>query len=360
MREPTSVMEYRWRWVKQQWVSYKAIFYACLLMTVLAFLGQALYEHGQAIATIRITPSAWACFVIATGITLFAFIWTGWVWGWILRDLGHPVSNIWATQIYLTTNIAKYLPSNLVHLYGRTLAATKVDIPFSAASLSVILDTLLMISAGLILGLLNLPRGGLRSATLGLIVVLVVMHPLVLGFLIRWLTRLTAPFIKNKEQKQTPTFQLKRYPWRPLLGEIGIIILRGFGFALIVQSLIPFSIQFMPRLISIFSIGWLSGFITPGIPGGVGVFELTVSRLISTPDSLANGQTISYGLALGSVLLYRLMNTISEVLGAGLASLDANTIITLPIVHLARRGKPSLRRSRRLSNLEKNKGNRPI
>lgn len=327
-------MEQRWRWVKQQWARYKAIVYACLLMAVLAFLGQASYEHWQAIATIQISLSAWASFAIATGITLFAFTWTGWVWGWILEDLGHPVSNVWATQIYLTTNIAKYLPSNLVHLYGRTLAAKTVGIPLTAASLSVILDTLLMIAAGLILGLLSVPRGGLWSAGLGLLAALIIVHPTILRFLIRRLTQLGAVLSQSKVDKSVKSLPLKQYPWRPLLGEIGIIVLRGFGFALTVQALIPVEIEAVPRLISIFSIGWLLGFVTPGVPGGVGIFELTVSQLMIRPGVLTDAPTLSYGLALGSVGLYRLMNTIAEALGAGLAWLDAkqSRTATTPIL----------------------------
>ena len=340
-------MEHRWSWVKQQWASYKALFYAGLLMAVLAFLGQALYEHWQAIAAIRLTVSDWACFAIATGITLFAFTGTGWVWGWILEDLGHPVSNIWATQIYLTTNIAKYLPSNLVHLYGRTLAANAEGIPLAAASLSVILDTLLMMSAGLILGLLSVPRGGLWSAGLGLLAVLVVMHPVVLRRSIRRLSRLTAKLTQQKRRSQAKRFPLKRYPWRPLLGEIGIIILRGLGFVLIVQILFPLEIQAIPRLISIFSIGWLLGFITPGVPGGVGVFELTVSRLMTSPGVLTEDQTISVALALGSVALYRLMNTIAEAMGAGLAWLDHQQASNTPIL------RSNLADKRRLQSISK-------
>lgn len=327
-------MEQRWSWVKQLWASYKSVFFAGLLMAVLAFLGKALFEHWQAIAAIQITLSAWASVAIATGITLFAFTWTGWVWGWILEDLGHPVSNIWATQIYLTTNIAKYLPSNLLHLYGRTLAAQNVGIPLTAASLSVILDTLLMISAGLILGLLSVPQGGLWTAGLGLLAALVIVHPKILRFLIRRLSQLGAVISKSKSKRRPKPFLLKHYPWRPLLGEISIIVLRGLGFALTVQALTPVEIEAIPRLISIFSIGWLLGFVTPGVPGGVGVFELTVCQLMIRPGILTEASTLSYGVALGSVALYRLMNTLAEALGAGLAWLDTkqSQTATTPIL----------------------------
>lgn len=350
-------MEQHWSWVKQYWASYKAIFYACLLTTVLAFLGKAVYEHWQAISAIQVSLSAWACFAIATGITLFAFIWTGWIWGWILEDLGYPVSNVWATQIYLTTNIAKYLPSNLIHLYGRTLAVKTVGVPLSTASLSVILDTLLMIAAGLILGLLSVPRGGFGAAGLGLLAALILVHPTPLHFLLQHLARLRRRISKSQRPQQV-TLLLRQYPWRPLLGEIGVIALRGLGFALTVQALLPINLAAVPRLISIFSIGWLLGFVTPGVPGGVGVFELTVSQLMIQPGVLTEGQPLSYGLALGSVALYRLMNTLAEVLGAALAWLDTQNSRTLtsPVLrtsHASRSPKSESQRVRPAPNHDK-------
>lgn len=313
---------YFWKILNKNWYIIKTIIYICLVIGIVLFLGQALYRHWQTFTSIRINLLVWSKFVIATGITLFAFIWTGWVWAWILHDLGHPVNNAWAIQIYLTTNIAKYFPSNLLHFYGRILAAKNESIPVNVASISIILDNFIMLSAGLIIGISSIYDNSKWIIYLGLISVLVAIHPVIFKVLVYQFSQLTHTLFKKQKKVNLKTASLKHYPWRPLIGEIGIITMRGLGFTLIVQSLVPIQIQDIPRLVSIFSFGWLLGLITPGAPGGLGVFELTVSRLMITPGILTNTQSIPYGLALGSVAFYRFMSIVAEVIGASLAWLD--------------------------------------
>lgn len=64
------------------------------------------------------------------------------------------------------------------------------------------------------------------------------------------------------------------------------------------------------------------------------MFELTVCQLMIRPGVLTEASTLSYGVALGSVALYRLMNTLAEALGAGLAWLDTkqSQTATTPIL----------------------------
>ena len=312
-------MQQRWSWLQAQWTRYKHYVYTTVFMAALACLGEALYRHWQAVSAIQITPASWACLAMATGVTLFAVIWTGWVWGWILRDLGHPVSLIWAAQVHLKTNIAKYLPSNLVHFYGRTLGATDIGVPLGPAFLSVILDTMLMAAAGLIVALLSVPRQGLLSAGLGLVTMLVVLHPSILGRIINLLGQRLKRQQPEQEMLQMP---LKRYPLRPLLGELGFVLLKGLGFVLVVVALTPIQLQMVPSLISIYSTGWLLGFVTPGVPGGLGIVELTVSTLLSRPGVLTSEQVLPFGLALAAVGVHRLCNTLAETMGAMLATLD--------------------------------------
>jgi glycosyltransferase 2 family protein len=307
-----------WGWLQQKWTSHKRWIYLFILAAALVFLGKALYSHWQGIASIQITPPAWACLIFATGINLMAFIWTGWVWGWILQDLGQPVNQSWAVQIYLTTNIAKYLPSNLVHLYGRTLATTDIGVPLGPASLSVVLDTLLMAAAGVIVSLLSVPQQQQIFAVLGLIAILVIVHPLVLQRLVKFVPQGS----KNNQPDVSNAIQLQRYPLRPLLGQILFVWVRSLSFIVTLSILTPIDPLLMPKYMSIYSLGWLLGFITPGVPGGIGILELITSTLLSQPGVLTSDQTLSVGLALGAVGIHRLVTTIAEALGAGLATLD--------------------------------------
>ena len=127
-----------------------------ILGGTLFFLAKALEDHWQEVAAIRITAAGWATLAIALGITLLAHIWSGWVWTWILHELNQPVATSQFVQVYLKTNLGKYLPGNVWHYYGRIEAAKTFGVSPRAAILSVLLEPLLMAAAALVTAMLAL------------------------------------------------------------------------------------------------------------------------------------------------------------------------------------------------------------
>ncbi|HEY9697230.1 MAG TPA: YbhN family protein [Trichocoleus sp.] len=288
-----------------------------ILGATLFFLASALHRHWAEITDIRLDRSSLVLLFLSFGVTLLAHIWTGWVWGLILRSLGQPAIGTWAISTYLQTNIAKYLPGNVWHLYGRVVAAKNAGFPAATATLSVLLEPLLMAAAALLIALLS----GLQTyrifQTIGLVFVLAIVHPRILNPLLATVSRL-----KNKERSaevggagerrdaQMST-QISHYPLIPLLGELGFVLLRGGGFLLTLRALTPIAPTDILPSLSGFSIAWLLGLVIPGAPGGIGVFEATTTALLSSQFSAA--------IILGSVALYRLISTLAEAVGAGLA-----------------------------------------
>jgi hypothetical protein len=109
---------------------------------------------------------------------------------------------------------------------------------------------------------------------------------------------------------------LKHYPLKPLVGEVGFVLLRGLGFGLIVSALSPLPKPLWPVVISRFSLAWLAGLIVPGAPGGLGVVEALAVPLLQ--------DVLPIAIILSAVVIYRLMSTLAEVIGAGIAqALDA-------------------------------------
>lgn len=318
-------MQKIWLSVQRLWKRWNRFLSPLLLAAILAFLGHTLYVHWHEVSGVRISAAGWACLMIATGITLFAHVWTGWVWGWILQELGQPISRTWASQTYLKTNIAKYLPSNVLHLYGRAIAAKDQGAPYSIAYLSVLLDTLLMAAGGVILGLFCIPRPWIPLAIVAVGGVLLVLHPNILGPLLDRLSQFNKPTEARVEL--SPHRWLKQYPLGPLLGEMLFVVLRGLGFVLTVVALTPISWPTVPTLVSIFSVGWVLGFITPGAPGGLGIFEITVSTLLTQDGLFQNEPGLSVGVALSAVALNRLVSTFAEAIGALLAFLDEHWML---------------------------------
>lgn len=102
--------------------------------------------------------------------------------------------------------------------------------------------------------------------------------------------------------------QLNGYPLKPLLGEMGFVLVRSLGFVLTVMALAPVGATDLPTLVAGFSLAWVAGLVVPGAPGGIGVFETVAIALL-------NG-LFSPALILGSVACYRLVSTLAEVAGA--------------------------------------------
>jgi hypothetical protein len=299
----------------------KQILRSCVLGGTLFFLAATLRAHWQEVANIRIDGVGWSILVIATGVTLLAHTWAAWVWTWILKELQQPIHSAQFIQVYLKTNIAKYLPGNVWHFYGRMMAAKSAGVSNGAATLSVLLEPLLMAAAALIIVLLSsqfavqddtaIPL--LLAQLLGLLGVLCVVHPKFLNLGIRLLHRLK---IKKSTmtQPQTLPLSLGRYPLRPLLGELGFLGLRGLGFILTLFAIGPLHVDQIPLLLGTFSFAWLLGLILPGAPGGLGVFEATAITLLQFRFPTA--------LVITAVGLYRLISILAETAGAALGWLD--------------------------------------
>ncbi len=301
----------------------KKIFRWLILGGTLFFLGKAVKDHWLEVTAIHIDGEGWAILAIATGVTLLAHTWAGWIWTWILWELNQPVETSGFIQVYLKTNIAKYLPGNIWHHYGRIVAAKNARIPLGAATLSVLLEPLLMAAAALIIILLFGSQFTAVNSNfwlqilqfLSLAVVLCAVHPWFLNPAIRFLHR----FKKKKSDNDTQSslsFHLERYPLRPLLGELGFLGLRSTGFILTLFALGPLNISQIPLLLGAFSFAWLLGFVVPGAPGGLGVFEATAIALLQYHFPAA--------IVISAIALYRLMSIIAETAAAGLAWLDEN------------------------------------
>ncbi|MBW4455011.1 MAG: flippase-like domain-containing protein [Nostoc indistinguendum CM1-VF10] len=292
-----------------------------ILGGTLFFLAKALKDNWIGVTAIRIDGVGWAIIAIATGVTLLAHTWAGWIWTWILQELNQPVSSPQFIQVYLKTNIAKYLPGNIWHHYGRIVAAKNANISAGAATLSVLLEPLLMLAAALIIIVLCSSQFAAANTIfvlqilqlLSLAVVLCAIHPRFLNPVIRFLYKLKAKK-STTSTEQTVPFNLKSYPLRPLLGELGFMLLRATGFILTMFALGSLSVDQIPLLLGAFSCAWLLGFVIPGAPGGLGVFEATAYELLQHHFPSA--------LVFSAIALYRLISILAETAGAALACLD--------------------------------------
>ena len=288
--------------------------------SVLFFLLKALKDHWQEVAAIRIDQAGWYYLAIALLITLTAHTWGGLVWSWLLREFKHPLNSIMLIQVYLQTNIAKYLPGNIWHYYGRISTLTKAGVPTPTATLSVLIEPILQASAAVLFVLIGsqIDRRIVHSSQTGgwqilfSLAVLLALHPWVLNPILHILEKFEGKYKKSADE--TVGFRVERYPLIPLLGAIGFLGLRGVGFCFILFALTPFNWSLLPMVLSSFSLAWVTALIVPGAPGGMGVFEAMAIALLNQP--------FSTGVIFSAAALYRLISIIAETGGAGLAWLN--------------------------------------
>lgn len=323
--------------------SLKASLRWAILGGTLFFLGATLKKHWQEVVAIRLDAAALAILVVALGVTLLSHIWAAWVWTWVLRLLRADasaattrecpategnLSPIWLIQVYLRTNLAKYLPGNVWHFYGRVRAVMAVGVGTGIALLSVVMEPLLMAAAALLLALLGQQQGHWGWQLLSLMGVLLIIHPRCLNPVLQRAARLKATALGNSTV-QARYLVIHRYPLGPLLGELGFLGLRGLGFCLTLVALAPIALDQLLGIISAFSFAWLLGLLVPGAPGGLGIFEATAIALL--------GQQFSAGILLSAVALYRLISVLAETLGAGLVWLDSTGVLLPPVMTQAKR-----------------------
>ncbi|MBO3461637.1 lysylphosphatidylglycerol synthase domain-containing protein [Aetokthonos hydrillicola Thurmond2011] len=292
-----------------------------ILGGTLFFLGKALKDHWVEVTAIRIEPVGWAIIAIAIGVTLLAHIWAGWVWTWIFRELNQPINSSEFIQVYLKTNIAKYVPGNVWHYYGRIIAAKHANVSAGLATLIVLLEPLLMAAAALVIVLLssqftaqNINLTGKIAELFGLLGVLAIVHPRFLNPVIRLLYRLKTKQLSSTTSSNSVIVGLERYPLKPLLGELGFVGLRSAGFILTLFALSPLNLSEIPLLLGSFSFAWLLGLVVPAAPGGFGVFEAT--------EIAALQHHFPAAVVISATVLYRLVSILAETLGASLAWLD--------------------------------------
>ncbi len=281
----------------------------------LFFIGHIFRNNWEKIAAFRLDDRDYLLLILVLLTTLLAHIWSGWVWTIVLKELQIPVDTIWAIKIYLKTNLAKYLPGNVGHFYLRITAISQAGGSLAMASLSVLLEPLLMVAAALIIALIGSFWGLVDTRQnillwLGeiifLLLVLTAIHPRFCNPLLNFIGKF------SKSNGDDRVVCLTRYPRSILLGEIVFILLRSTGFLLSLAIVVPLDYTQVWQTIAAFSCAWLLGLIIPGAPGGLGVFEATIVALLDSQLS---------GVVVLAAAFYRLASILAELIGAGIASI---------------------------------------
>ena len=232
---------------------------------------RALEPFVDALSPVRFA----AAVAMLAGVLVLFRLPTWWV---ILRALGQTLPPAAALRIWMTSELARYLPGGVWQLVGRIWLVRPYQVPAALCSASQLLEIMLFVLANIAVAVVGLAWVGLRhlsggyrwwTISLALLVPVFValLHPGVFyagaARILRWTHR---PAL----QKRVPMpVLLGLFVWN-LIGLAG----QGFAIAVIVQHPLGLSLDNWWVLTGAYSLAWCAGFAAVWAPGGLGVREL--------------------------------------------------------------------------------------
>lgn len=202
-------------------------------------------------------------------------------WYCLLRLFGLRTPATRVFGIYLTTQIAKYLPGNVGHHIGRVYLASKHEMPALRVGLSMAVEMLLIVAVAL---LLSLPLAPLLAERVGAGIAGWRMI-LAIGVVIAVGVSATLYLLRHHHAVKSTRIHLvaalrearAQQTTRHLFGAITLIalalVLAGSSLVVLCSTSADLDPGTIMKGVALVCAAWIVGFATPGAPAGLGVRE---------------------------------------------------------------------------------------
>jgi len=242
-------------------------------------------------------------------------------WRSIIKNFGNPIPRPAALRIWITSEMARYIPGAIWQVVSRVRMAKAYGVRGSVTSTSQIMELAVFLLANVMiaaacLSILGIQRmDGLARTNMIIALCLVptliiVLHPRVFyGSADKILRKLGKPPIAKRMRK--------RRLWRLLVVSLLGLLVQSIAIWILLRG--PFELKFTDLWIvaGSYCLAWTAGFIAIWAPGGAGVRELVLVAIltIALPSALVNeiGKDNAATLQAVSILL-RLWTILAEVL----------------------------------------------
>jgi len=243
--------------------------------------------------------------ILASIVCSVAVVVSAFIFSWMVRMLsGIRIDQTKAILIFCSSNLYKYLPGNIMHLLGRNRLAIETEgLSHGKVAMASALDSLFHILAAVLIAAVSV-----SGYFLIYISQFDIRYELLLASLVCVFAAVCATLFISRQRAKKWIKQLwatlgefKIYAMAKLLiACILRLVLLAFMY-LIVLVLLGQSIagEDITRIIGLFALSWVIGFIVPGAPGGLGIREAMLLLFI--------GGTFDEGILLSSVVFYRIV-----------------------------------------------------
>jgi len=264
--------------------------------------------HWGGILALRWNGTTIAAALAATAVQSGMLLFEGYLWWWLLRELGVQAAVRPAVSVFAVSQFAKYLPGNVAQHVGRVVLAQ--DWSAGRVVLSMMIEAGTALGCGALIaafgGLLKMTRGAsdtsrvlLASAMLLLAsVVAALVGRRLLGHPPRWLRR----WIGTGNRIDIRLGFLVAYVAVHLASYLSMAAALSFLVRGVAGAWPP-DAWALPVGVAI---AWLAGYVVPGAPAGLGVREAAVTSLL--------GVTLGTSTAVSAALLWRLSTLATDAL----------------------------------------------
>lgn len=208
-------------------------------------------------------------------------------WHLVTRALGANISLEKNLQVWMFSNIARFLPGGFWQYPGRVYLSGKSGLSRTLATTAVVLEAIFVLSIGALVVLATFFFWKLPLDITGIEPVLffVVSLPLLLSFLSNQKVATSiAKMLARISGKDETTIKVSLpFHWIPILATIFFLQFFFAGSILFILSkaVVELSFTAYPIFIGIFAASWLIGYITFFAPSGLGVQEASIAALLS-------------------------------------------------------------------------------
>lgn len=230
-------------------------------------------------------------------------------WIYLLGSNGEPVPiKTTLIGIYGKSQIAKYIPGNVLHIGGRHLLGLSAGLTHKALAFAALYEITGLLSAAMLISLIGLQWFKVDIAALKWLPFL--SPALIVGYLI-------FPSILSRFSKRLKIHGKWHQLTVPLFIYLGFFLFAGFALLLL---LLDYStdrnLTVWVTALTAFAVAWSVGFVTPGAPSGIGIRESILIVLISP--------LIGADHAIILAFLFRLVTVIGDLLFMVLTGIGVN------------------------------------
>ena len=265
---------------------------------------------------------------IATGLFVLAYAALAGTWYCLLRMFRLRVSLGRVFGIYLTTQVAKYLPGSVGHHVGRVFLTTRDGLPGFRVGLSIAVELLLNIPVALLLSLplasvlmARLDAGAVHRDVLLLSALVLAVVAVAALYLLRHhpALRSAGAHLRTALREARGRHSLPLFSCAFVLSALGLI-LAGLSLVTLCADLSALALAPAASGVALVCVAWIVGSVTPGAPAGLGVRD---AILLAGLGTLFDHQT-----AVEATLVFRGLSVVVDLIAllCGLALMRKSTV----------------------------------